>query len=301
MPESLTILVLGGGPDNERSVSLKSASAVAVALLKAGHTVIESDIMPDDPSPLDIACDVVFPVLHGPFGEGGPLQAMLENKAIPYVGCGPAAARIAMDKIESKRLAASHDVPVAPQQVLASGNELTLEPPLVIKPIADGSSVGVTICKTTEQAAAARAALHEKNTPCFAEQFIEGRELTVGIVGPDVLPPIMIVPGVEFYDYDAKYERNDTRYEFDIDVPAETLDSVQRHARTVFDAIGCRHLSRVDFIVDEGGTPWFLEVNTMPGFTDHSLLPMAAARTGMEMPALCDRLVRLALADASGR
>ncbi|MBI1375547.1 MAG: D-alanine--D-alanine ligase [Phycisphaera sp.] len=295
----LTVLVLGGGPDSERSVSLKSAAAVAAALRRAGHAVVESDIMPNDPAPLDTACDVIFPAMHGPFGEGGPLQELLDERGTPYVGCGPGAARTAMDKLASKAVAKRVGVPVAADQTLSPGDELTIAPPVVIKPVADGSSVGVTICRDAATAAAARAKLHGQGTRCFAEAFIAGRELTVGVLGDRVLPPIMIVPAADagFYDFDAKYERNDTRYEFDIDLPAAVLSDVQRHARAVFEGVGCRHLSRVDFIVDAAGKPWFLELNTMPGFTDHSLLPMAAARTGLDMAALCDHLVRLALND----
>ena len=305
MPDSLTILVLGGGPDRERPVSLRSAAAVAAALRQAGHTVVEADISPDDDAALDTPCDAVFPVLHGRFGEGGPLQEMLEARRLRYVGAGPRAAAVAMAKLAAKRTAEEHGVPTPPCQHLPNARtELTLGPPLVLKPIEEGSSFGVEVCLNRESIAAARRRQQGGSDAqpgaagpqaLMAERYIAGREITVGIVGRDLLPPIEIIPAQPFYDYEAKYDRDDTRYSFDIDLPAGTVERMKRHAWAVFEGIGCRHLGRVDFLVDAAGEPWFLEVNTMPGFTDHSLLPMAARRAGMDMPALCDRLVRLAM------
>jgi D-alanine-D-alanine ligase len=152
-----------------------------------------------------------------------------------------------------------------------------------------------------DQAVEARAQMLSHFPFQMVERFVAGRELTVGIVEKQVLPPIQIVPAVEYYDYEAKYNRNDTRYEFDIDLSAEAMNQVRADALKVYEAIGCRHLGRVDFILDEAGRHWFLEINTMPGFTDHSLLPMAAAKAGMDMAALCDRLIRLALEDGDSR
>jgi D-alanine-D-alanine ligase len=292
---SLSVLVLGGGPDAEREVSLKSAAAVAAALRRAGHQVSESDIGPEDATPLDVQVDVIFPVLHGPFGEGGPLQQMLETRGLPYVGCGPEAATTAMDKVASKVLAEQLGIPTPPSQVVSKSAGCQLPPPLVLKPIDSGSSDGVVICMDAAQVSAALPDLLASYGRVLAEAFIPGAELTVGILDDQALPPIQIVPAVDFYDYDAKYDRNDTDYRFEIDLPRPTLEAITRHSGQIHEALGCRHLSRVDFLVDDQGQPWFLEINTMPGFTDHSLLPMAAAHTGISMDQLCDRLVRLAL------
>lgn len=301
MSRSLKVLVLGGGPDRERAVSLKSAAAVAAALRRAGHQVIEADISPDEPEALDSPCDVVFPVLHGRFGEGGPLQRMMESRHLKFVGSHARAAAMAMDKYVSKQKAEQVGVATAEYQLLGPTTPITLAAPMVIKALTEGSSFGMAICRTMDQAVEARAQMTAHFPFQMAERFVAGRELTVGIVDRQALPPIQIVPAAEYYDYEAKYNRNDTRYEFDIDLPAEAMNRIRADALQVYDAIGCRHLGRVDFMLDESGRHWFLEINTMPGFTDHSLLPMAANRAGMDMAALCDRLIRLALADGDSR
>lgn len=294
MAEGLRVLVLGGGPDRERSVSLKSAACVAAALRKAGHGVIESDVMPDDLSALDGRFDVVFPVLHGRWGEGGELQKILDARGLRYVGCGEQAARIAMDKVLSKQVAERAGVRTAAYQLLKPGAELMVLPPLVIKPINEGSSFGVEICKTAEQVPEARKRLEAGFDKLMAEAFVEGREVAVGVLDGQPLPPILIVPAAEFYDFQAKYDRNDTRYDFDIGLPAQDVERLQADAVKVYKGVGARHLSRVDFIIDKQDRAWFLEINTLPGFTDHSLFPKAAARAGLEMEALCDKLVRMA-------
>jgi len=292
----MRVLVLGGGPDREREVSLAGAQQVAAALREAGHETVEREIGPDDPSPLDEPCDVVFPVLHGPFGEGGPLQAMLAERDLRFVGCRAAAARLGMDKVRTKQLATARGVPTPPWQTLDADAALTLDPPLVIKPADEGSSFGVFICRDADQIADARRQLHPRYPTLLAERFITGRELTVGLLDGEPLPVIEIVPRGGFYDYEAKYSRDDTDYRFEIDLPEATLAQLQADARRVYEAIGARHLSRVDFLVDRAGRHWMLEINTMPGFTTHSLLPMAARRAGLTMPALCDRLARHAVA-----
>ncbi|MEX2671565.1 MAG: D-alanine--D-alanine ligase [Phycisphaeraceae bacterium] len=291
----MKILVLKGGPDRERGVSLKSGAAVAAALREAGHEVVEADITPDDLSALDESCDVVFPVLHGNWGEGGPLQRLLEERGLRYVGCGPEAAARAMDKGEAKRAAAAAGVPTPAYEQLEVGKSMTLAPPLVLKPTAEGSSFGVAICQTAEEVERTRTEMQKQFPVVLAEQFVKGRELTIGIVDQQLLPAIEIVPAEGFYDYRAKYEANDTGYRFDVDLLAAVLERMGRDALAVFNEIGCRHLGRVDFIVDDAGGHWFLEINTLPGFTDHSLLPLAAKQAGMAMPELCDRLIRLAL------
>jgi len=290
----LRVLVLGGGPDREREVSLNSAAQVAAALREAGHATLERDVLPDDLSALDEAFDVVFPVLHGPWGEGGPLQRILESRDLPFVGCGSRAASIAIDKVATKHAIASLNIALPEHQVVTDHEVLTLRPPAVVKPIDDGSSVDVTICRTKDQMHAAIDRNRRGRAALMVERFIEGREMTVGILDGLALPAIEIVPAEGFYDYQAKYSRSDTQYRFDLDLPATVIERMQHDAQAVFAQLGCRDLSRIDFIVDGHGKAWFLEVNTLPGFTTHSLLPMAARRIGIEMPNLCDRLVRLA-------
>jgi len=223
------------------------------------------------------------------------LQEVLEETGVAYVGSRPGAARWAMDKLVTKSLAAAAGVPTPAARPLMPGDACALAPPLVLKPVDDGSSVDMRICRTGEEVAVARDELHSKRGRLMAECYIAGRELTVGILGDAALPLIEIVPAdaVEFYDYEAKYERDDTAYIVNPDVPAVIGQRCCEYAVSVFRRLGCRHLARVDFMLDDAG-PWLLEINTMPGFTAHSLVPMAARAIGLDLPALCGRLVALA-------
>jgi len=288
-----------GGPDAEHEVSLMSGRQVAQALRDAGrYEVIEQVI--DRPTVADlqyVPADVVFPALHGHWGEGGPLQEVLELLGLPYVGSGPRAAAVAMDKPATKSIVSSAGVRTPTDCRLDPGQPCPLDLPLVIKPIDEGSSFDLHICRTEEQLTKARAALHPHRGPVMAEQFIAGREVTAGIVCGDPTPLIEIIPSreVAFYDYRAKYFRDDTRYVLDPQLPPGTADACTEATVSAFDLLGCRDVARADFIVNNDGA-WFLEINTMPGFTTHSLLPMAAERQGRDMPSLCGRLVESAMA-----
>ncbi len=301
MKERYTVLVLGGGPDREREVSLKSAAGVAAALREAGHETIERDILPKDLSALDETCDVIFPVLHGAWGEGGPLQKKLEADGRPFVGWGSAAATRAMNKAETKEVARQLGIDTPPAWVVRPGERPEFELPVVVKPIDDGSSMGVTICEDETTVSIALEQLLTERGEALIEQYIEGRELTVGVLDDVTLPVIEIVPKAEFYDYEAKYDRDDTDYRFDIDIDPELMINIQTHALALHMKLRGRHLSRVDFILDDKKHAWLLEINTLPGFTSHSLLPQAALQSGLTMNALCDRLVNLALRDANRR
>jgi len=301
--ERTRVLVLMGGPDAEHDVSAASGTAVAAAL-RLDRTFDVADQVIDEISPeqiLESDPHVVFPVLHGPWGEGGPLQQILEQveraHGVPFVGCGSRAAALAMDKWLTKQHLAEAGGIATPEAVLFNprSEQCPLRPPVVLKPIDDGSSVGVYLCHDEEQIS--RAMERERRAirgPIMAERLIAGRELTVGMLEGEPLPLIEIVPATEFYDYDAKYERDDTRYVIEPSLPDGVRDDCCRIAKAAFDLLECRDLARVDFMLDEGGL-WLLEVNTMPGFTSHSLLPMAAAAIGLDMAALTRRLVRAAL------
>ena len=304
MPSPLKILVLRGGPDREREVSLNSGGQVAQALRDWGHTVYERDITPDDLSALDdgrqLGVQVVFPVLHGPWGEGGPLQAILENCGIAYVGCGEKAAALSMDKWATKQVLQEAGLTTAEAELLEPGDKRKLAAPCVVKAINEGSSFGLAVCQTEEHADAAVASLGADYDRLMVERFIAGMELTVGVLQDletgelQALPPINIVPAVEFYDYDAKYTRDDTQYKFDIDLDPACIAAVEDAAKQAFETLGCRHVARIDFIVDDQFHAHILEANTMPGFTSHSLVPKAAAHLGITFPDLCDHLARLA-------
>lgn len=300
------VLVLMGGPDAERPVSISSGTAVAAALRAAGrHATIERTIDRLDERALrtlvaESEADVVFPVLHGPWGEGGPLQDLLEALEIPFVGSGGRTARLAMDKVATKTLAHQFGIPTPAARVLHRDDDCDLEPPLVIKPLDDGSSVGVRVCRSAGDVADARAELHRDRESLLAERFITGREITVGFVLDRLLPPIEIRAASGIYDYDAKYARNDTEYIVDCPLEDSIASALRRHAETIIRRLGCRDLARVDFMVDGHG-PWLLEVNTIPGFTDHSLVPKGAAAVGLPMPDLCSSLVDRAIGRASDR
>ena len=290
----LRVAVLMGGPDAEHDVSLLSGAQVVAALRAAG--LHATPFVVDRPSVDELRrleADVVFPVLHGPFGEGGPLQERLEAAMVPFVGCGSAASRLGMDKLACKRAVAAAGVPTPDAEVLMPGLQSRLEPPVVIKPTDDGSSVGVRLCPTPKDVADARRDLEPRFERLMIERLVRGRELTVGLLDGHALPIIEIVPAEGFYDYEAKYLRNDTRYLIDPPIDPSHAEQCRRHAVAAWQAIGCRDLARVDFLLDDDG-PWFLEINTMPGMTDRSLLPKAAERAGCPMPMLCRSLAERA-------
>ena len=296
MKDPIRVAVLRGGPDAEREVSLASGARVLAALQKDPRFLATDHVIdrPDAAALASIEAEVYFPVLHGPFGEGGSLQERLETTGRPYVGCGPAASRLAMDKVATKATCSEAGVPTAPWARLQPGEAPPIEPPVVLKPIAEGSSVGVRICRSAEALAEARPELEAEHDDLMIERFVDGRELTVGIALGQVLPTIEIVASSGFYDYEAKYERDDTDYIVNPDLPEGIDDACRRHALTTFEALGCRDLARVDFMLDDEG-PWLLEVNTIPGFTDHSLVPKAAGELGIGMTELCARLVECAM------
>ena len=294
----MKVLVLKGGPDAEREVSLKSGGMVAAALRRAGLEVNEVAI--DRPTQAELAAmqgEVIFPVLHGPWGEGGPMQEMLERDGRPYIGCRPAAARLAMDKPASKRAVAEVGVPTPAAQVIGPNDALTLPAPLVLKPSDEGSSVDLRICLDAAQIDRGRAELHPHRPTLLAESFIRGREVTIGLLADRDLPIIEVRPKGGTYDYEAKYLRDDTQYLLDPPLPPGVAEAVRRHARAAWNRLGLRDVARLDFMVDERG-PWFLEANTMPGFTDHSLVPKAAAHAGIPMEQLVRSLVEGAAARA---
>lgn len=300
------IAVLMGGPDAEREVSLASGSEVAAALrASGGFTVVECTI--HRPTIFELQsmltgcrADVVFPVLHGRWGEGGPLQEMLEQLRVPYIGSQPQPASLAMNKMQTKALVSVEGVPTPPAQELEPDTRCSIKPPLVLKPVDDGSSVDLRICRNEAEVADARALLHPRRGRLMAEAYITGREITAGIILDEALPLIEIIPAVEYYDYQAKYTREDTQYVLDPDLPDGITEQCIEMAMIAYRTLGCRDIARVDIMLDggtgaAGGQPWFLEINTMPGFTTHSLVPMASRRRGVEMPELCAQLAQHAL------
>lgn len=296
MSSTLHITVLMGGPDAEREVSLDSGRAVAQALRRSNNYHVTERVVDDSHAPLPVRnVDVFFPALHGPWGEGGPLQEMLEIAGIPYVGCTPEVAALCMDKWKTKQALKSVSGFQTPEAaVFVAGQECPIPPPVVLKPIDDGSSVDVHICRTDDELKIAQSKLNCRRS-ILAERYIQGRELTVGILCGEALPTIEIVPNVSFYDYDAKYKSDATKYIVHPQISSAHAQWCRDMALNAFRSLGCRDLARMDFMCDAAG-PWFLEVNTMPGFTSHSLLPKAAAAAGIDFSQLCTRLIEAAIA-----
>ena len=310
-PRRVTVLM--GGPDAERPVSLESGNRVVDAL----REVPEVDVSPlviDRPTAESlqaslgaIGTDIVFPMLHGPWGEGGGLQRLLEGIGVPFVGSGSKAAAAAMDKLRTKSLAHEAGVPTPPACLIADDGSIDLEPPFVIKPTDEGSSVGVRLILDAAEAADAIAELRSTHAALMAERYVAGRELTVTVLEGEAMPPVEIEPSDGFYDYEAKYVRDDTRYTVSPSLPAGVESRMASHSIKIFNLLQCRDLARVDWLVEdgEGGATgmepriWMLEANTIPGMTTHSLAPMAAAARGIDLPELCRRMVSEAFARAT--
>lgn len=309
------VLILGGGPDDERKVSIASATAVHQGCLDAG---LEARLLIVDRPTLEEVrswdVDVIFPVLHGRFGEGGTLQVLLEQAGVAFVGSRSKASRLAMDKMGTKLLAMECGVPT-PMALIFEPADIDhpdesicpLQLPVVIKPVSDGSSVGLHMCTTKSDwiYAVAQVGLDLVENPrrvYMIERMIVGRELTASVLVGDsgrleALELIEIKPAQGVYDYNAKYVRGDTVYIPKPDLPDSATNGIKAHALGVCQAVGVRHLARVDFLLCDDGSWTMLELNTMPGFTRSSLMPMAAKQSEMQLPELCAHLVHCAHKD----
>ncbi len=286
------VAVLFGGRSAEREVSLKSGAAVLAALQRSGVDAYAFDPAERELSELKTEkFDRVFMMLHGRFGEDGTVQGALELMGIPYTGSGVMASAIGMDKWRSKLIWQAAGLPIPEYEALTAPTDWNavaehLDLPLFMKPASEGSSVGVIKVKTVEAlpAAYAEAAKHDKVV--IAESFMSGGEYTVAILNGKALPAIKIEPAGEFYDYEAKYLRDDTRYLCPCGLDAEQEAEMQHMAQLGFQLIGGQGWGRVDFLRGEDGKMYLLEVNTAPGMTDHSLVPMAARQAGISFEQL---------------
>jgi D-alanine-D-alanine ligase len=310
MRSKIKIAVLTGGIGSERQISLQSGGCVTAALKEAGFEVVTADIRPDNLEVLDdTSIDIFFPALHGTFGEDGQLQQILEDRSLIYAGSGPNASRLAFDKMASKMLFedvgvctptaiefdGQMDIGMIEEQLLQFANKY------VVKPIRQGSSVGVSIVSTSQDAVDAARRTFSEFGDCMIEEFVPGREVTVGILHGRPLPIIEVRTKSDFYDYHAKYHDEQTQYLFDTVTDTATAANLSRAAVDCFEALGCRHFARVDFLLTDDQIAYVLEANTIPGFTSHSLLPKAAAKAGLSMSELCSNIVETAYSSLAGR
>jgi D-alanine-D-alanine ligase len=302
MQKKLNITVLLGGPSAEREVSLRSGAGVANALRSLGHIVHEVDPR-EGTLHLPEGTDVVFLALHGTYGEDGTVQAQLEQLQVPYTGCDVEASRIAFDKVLTKERCVDAGVPTAKFLVVESERTpwpMGWQPPLVVKPVRQGSSVGLQFVeRVSEWGAALRESLRF-DSQVLVEERIEGRETTVGILGNQALPVVEVRPRAGSYDYRNKYTPGCTEYFCPAEFDADTTRRIQMAALGAFRAVGGRDYARVDVMVRPDGDPVVLEVNTLPGMTETSLLPKAAAAAGIGYAELCQRMIDMALGRLAG-
>ncbi len=294
------VAVFLGGKSAEREVSLKSGGMVLNALRSRGV-----DALPFDPAERGLGALIgerferAFIALHGRFGEDGTVQGVLEWLGIPYTGSGVLASALAMDKLRAKLLWHAERLPTPPYAVLTKDSDLRavarkLGVPLMVKPASEGSSIGMSKVRSAARLDEAYALAVNYDRVVIAEKFIDGTELTAGILGDQVLPLIKLETPRDFYDYEAKYTANDTRYIVPCGLSTARERDMQALCLKAFRSLGCSGWGRVDLMLNRQGRPFLLEVNTVPGMTDHSLVPMAARAVGMSYEDLCLRILEAA-------
>ena len=293
------VAVLLGGRSAERAVSLNSGKAVLAALLRQGVDAYAFDPAEHDLSELAAQkFDHVMIALHGRYGEDGTIQGALELMGIPYSGSGVMASALAMDKWRTKLLWLAAGVPTPDYALLTADTDFDavvakLGLPIFVKPAREGSSIGMSKVTEAGELKAAWQKAAEFDALVLAEQFVAGAEYTCAIVGEQVLPMIRLIPKKAFYDFEAKYLRDDTEYRVPCGLPPAQEQAIAKLAKRAFDVLGCRGWARLDVMLDAAGQPYFLEANTSPGMTDHSLVPMAARAAGMSFDQLVLTILEL--------
>ena len=298
LDQTKPIAVLMGGPGSERDVSVASGKAVATALQKEGFEIVEVDVTDCEPE-IPQGVQLAFNVIHGTFGEDGQLQDYLEKLGVPYTGARAASSRLAFDKLASKEKFIEAGVPTPRSEDLAPGELPSFSPPLVVKPPCEGSSVGVSIVNDVEELPAAIADAAKFGTRILVEEFVEGRELTVGVIDGEVCPIVEIIPPEDgWYDMATKYpwlsgKEGGSQYVCPAELDASVTQKVQEAALAAYRCLGIEVYARVDVLLNEAGEPFVLEVNTIPGMTETSLLPKSARAAGIEFGPLCARIAEI--------
>jgi D-alanine-D-alanine ligase len=286
--------VLLGGIAPERPISLKSGAAVGKALRARGWRVVDIDVGPDLPEQLRAhGVTVAWLALHGPLGEDGCVQGLCEVMRIPYTGSGVRGSAVAMDKVATKRMLVGAGVPMATDRVWRRGDPTPTDLgfPVMAKTPEGGSTLGIRKCHDATELAEGLAYCLEFADEVLLETFVQGYEITVAVLEGRPLPVVKIEPDTEFFDFEAKYTKGRTRYLVPAPIPVEVGERAQASAVAAYRALGLAGVARADFIVDEAGTPWFLEINTLPGMTETSLSPMSAAQVGMDFGDLVEAIL----------
>lgn len=294
--------VLMGGVSAEREISLKTGEAIENALRERGYDVCPIDVGYDIATRIaseQIA--IAFIALHGRLGEDGTIQGMLEMTRIPYTGSGVLASALSMDKIMSKRIFGAQAIPTPGFRVLERTEEISaaletinLPLPIVVKPASEGSTIGVSIVRNRSDLARAIEHARQYDRRVLLEEYITGKEITLGVLNGQPLPIIEILPKGGFYDYRAKYTKGETEYILPPRMPRKAQKEAAMVGLQAYNALGCEGCARVDMMADEKGNPFVLEVNTMPGMTETSLVPKAARFSGIEFPELVERILMAA-------
>ncbi|MBI3356625.1 MAG: D-alanine--D-alanine ligase [Nitrospirae bacterium] len=307
---SARIGVLMGGRSSERDVSLRTGQAVHQSLIRRGYDAVSIDVADHLHQDLkDQKIAIAFLSLHGPGGEDGTIQGFLETIGMPYTGSGVRTSAVGMHKVITKTLLAAHHIPVPAGTVVQQGESPSLAKalkaaklklPVVVKPASQGSTIGVTIVRQASHWKDALALAHRYDPDAMVETYIPGHEVTVSILGEasgasKVLPAVEIVAPAGFYDYSAKYQKGKTQYLCPAPLSPKILRQIGELARRTFHALGCEGAARVDFRITPKGRPYVLEINTVPGMTETSLLPMAAAQAGIDYDSLVEWILQSAL------
>jgi len=285
--------VLMGGISEEREISLRTGGAILDALKAKGYKAVPIDAGRDLGRVLkNKKIDIAFIALHGRYGEDGCVQGLLEVMGIPYTGSGVKASAMAMDKATAKKVMLHHGVSTPASTIYNGKGVSKVKLPVVVKPASQGSAIGVSIVRKPAALKKAVAYAEGFGGGVLIERFVEGRELTVAILDGKVLPTIEIRPRKGFYDYNAKYTKGMTEFLVPAPLKKSVDRRVAREALAAYESLGCSGAARVDVMLDKLGTPYVLEVNTIPGMTSLSLFPMAAAAAGMDYPALCEEMLK---------
>lgn len=309
MNKNIKVAVVMGGPSAEREVSLSTGTAIAQALRSKGYDVAVIDLEPAKIIEQLNSChaDAVFNAVHGLYGEDGCLQGILEMLGVPYTGSGVLASAVAMDKVASKRIFQASAIPTPRCLILCEDDETDpiaeildkFSLPVVVKPAAQGSSIGVVIVKQREELEPALETAFKYGHEVLVEEFIPGKEITVAVMMLDghaeALPVINIVPHSGTYDFKSKYTKGETEYLVPAPIGEEATRKAQEAALQAYKIIGCRGVARADLILDEKGDIFLLEINTVPGMTETSLVPKAAASKGLSFPELCEKILLSAI------